>query len=228
MWLSQGAEGGQNFPIIIAKKPYTYEGMHARFIVLEGPDGSGTTSHTGLLAESLRKAGFDVLLTFQPSHGPIGKFIRSSLREGGLSASSLQLLFSADRAWHMDTVVKPALQEGKMVICDRYDLSTVIYGEASGVSPEWLRTVNDAFPRPDVLLLMLPPFSTCMERLNLRDKDILEQDDSLQKRVYESYRQASLTLPSECVVDTSGSMEETAAHILRIVKKELPVLAPSL
>ncbi len=93
------------------------------FIVLEGPDGGGTTTHSARLAQHLRAAGTDVLLTAEPSDGSIGTHISSILDEHRpMPADALQLLFCADRAQHLAQVIEPALREGKTVICDRYAL----------------------------------------------------------------------------------------------------------
>ncbi len=185
--------------------------MSGRFIVFEGPDGSGTTTHSTALAERLRSRGISVLHTFEATDGPIGTYIRGKLREGGIPGNALQLLFTADRAWHVENVLKPALERGETIICDRYSLSTVIYGSAQGFERSWLEAMNDTFIKPDLLLLALPPFEVCMERLGKRDKDIIEADDSLQKRVYDLYAAHAKILPSTCVVDTSGQKEDVAA-----------------
>lgn len=188
------------------------------FIVLEGPDGSGTTTHAGLLANALRSQGVDVLLTQEPTDGPIGKFIRAELSKGTIAADTLQILFTADRAAHVHDVIEAALKEGKTVISDRYALSTLIYGEALGLDAEWLQAMNANFPQPDTLVIALPSFETCMTRVNSRaTKDMLE-GDSLQKRVYDGYATyaSKYDIP---VLDTSGGKEETAAKLMALVTK---------
>lgn len=205
------------YPIIIAENSYTVEVMRGRFIVLEGPDGSGTTTHASALADRLRNQGQDVLLTQEPTEGPIGVFIRKQLAEGTLPASALQMLFSADRAWHVESVVLPALEQGKTVVSDRYMLSTLLYGQALGLSIDWLESMNKNFIQPDYQILALPSFETCMRRLNKRPtKDILESQDSLQKRVYELYKDAVMryNLP---VLDTDQSFEQVSARLLQLV-----------
>ncbi len=185
--------------------------MSARFIVFEGPDGSGTTTHSTALVERLKSRGISAMHTFEATDGPIGTFIRGKLREGGLPGNALQLLFTADRAWHVEHVLKPALEQDTVVVCDRYSLSTVIYGAAQGFDRSWLEAMNDAFVKPDLLLLALPPFDVCMQRLGKREKDVIEADDSLQKRVYDLYAQYASTLPAEQVIDTSGDKAHVEA-----------------
>lgn len=190
------------------------------FIVLEGPDGSGTTSQSKLLAERLQQEGHDVLLTAEPTTGPIGVFIRNQLSTSGnsVTAGALQLLFTADRAWHVDTVIEPALKEGKIVIAERYGISTVIYGEATGIDGKWLEAANDKFLKPDLLIVTLPQFDIAIERINKRkEKDIMEEKVELQRRIHDLYRAYAANHPECPLVDTSGTLEESAEHIYRVV-----------
>jgi dTMP kinase len=195
--------------------------MNSSFIVLEGPDGAGTTSHSKKLAEHLQNAGKNVLHTFEATDGPIGTFVRQQLKTGGMPASAMQMLFSADRAWHEKNVILPALEKGQIVICDRYSLSTVVYGTALGVDTPLLEYMNKFFIQPSLQLLLLPPFSVCMERLGIRQKDSFESDDSLQKRVYDLYSAHAQTMPAENVFDTGNDMEETAKAIAKRVDEFL-------
>lgn len=188
--------------------------------MLEGPDGSGTTSQSKLLAERLLKEGHDVLLTAEPTTGPIGVFIRNQLSTSGnsVTAGALQLLFTADRAWHVDTVIEPALKEGKIVIAERYSISTVIYGEATGIDGKWLEAANDKFLKPDLLIVTLPQFEIAIERINKRkEKDIMEEKVELQRRIHDLYRAYAAGHPECPLVDTSGTIEESAEEIYKKV-----------
>lgn len=190
-----------------------------RFIVLEGPDGSGTTTHARLLGEALQKEGEDVLLTAEPTGCPIGKFIRQQLAEKTIpSPTALQLLFCADRAWHIEQVIKPALAAGKTVISDRYVISTLIYGEALGLDPEWLVRVNTPFLEPDIMMIALPPLHVCLERIMRRKQLDVFENTSFQKKVYDLYEKAGAEDESIRVVDTSGSLEKAAGEVLKTVK----------
>lgn len=190
-----------------------------RFIVLEGPDGSGTTTHAKLLGEALMKEGEDVLLTAEPTTCPIGKFIRAQLAEKTIpSPTALQLLFCADRAWHIEHVIKPALAAGKTVISDRYVISTLVYGEALGLDPEWLVRVNTPFLEPDIMMIALPPLHVCLERIMKRKQLDVFENTRFQKKVYDLYERAGADDPSIRVIDTSGSLEKAAAEILKAVR----------
>lgn len=189
--------------------------MKGVFIVLEGPDGSGTSTHAALLAARMQREGRNVLQTHEPTDGPIGRMIRTLLQNGGMPSDALQLLFTADRAWHSTEGILPALQRGDVVICDRYALSTILYGQALGLDKEWLEDMNKKFIQPARTIVLLPPLATCRARLGHRpSRDIMEGED-LQQVVYECYRAHAMEsgLP---IVDTSGSVESASEEIFRL------------
>lgn len=188
--------------------------MKSRFIVFEGPDGAGTTLHSKLLAEALQASGIDVFLTAEPTQGPIGTFVREQLREGSpLSPGALQHLFTADRSWHIESEIAPALAAGKTVICDRYVPSTLIYGSALGEPSHMLQEMNNYFIQPDVLFILLPPYEVCAERMARRkERDRLENGE-LQRKVYDGYRKCAREHPKAIVIDTSGEKQQVSAAI---------------
>ncbi len=127
------------------------------------------------------------------------------------SPDAIQLLFCADRANHVSTILEPALKKGQIVVSDRYALSTIVYGTAQGVDKEWLESINAKFPKPDLTFITLPPFEVCMERLNRRKSRDQFEMENFQRRVYENYK--SLEDPSIIFVDTSGSKKKTADFV---------------
>jgi len=192
--------------------------MAGYLIVFEGPDGSGTTLHTALLAEHLQAEGLDVLTTCEPTDGPIGQQIRDTLHSGEeLSPASLQELFVQDRAWHLEHVIQPALDAGKTVITDRYLHSTLAYGQALGLPLKWLKDLNKDFIQPDVLFLLLPPYEICVERMGRREKHDSLEEESIQHKVYGAYRSLAEADPSIHVIDTSGEKQEVAEEIFNVV-----------
>lgn len=212
---------------------YTHGRMAGRFIVLEGPDGAGTTKHSVLLEQRLKNEGLMVLGTFEPTDGPIGSSIRLDLLNhapcpapnpelaegdwcGALSPVKLQKRFCEDRAWHLQNVIEPALARGATVICDRYFHSTIAYGLALGVPRRELDEMNKNFIRPDRTLFLLPPFAVLQERMGRRDrKDALEKAE-LQRKVYAAYRLLAEEDPTIIVIDTSGPLEEVAEQIWKV------------
>lgn len=184
--------------------------MTPPFIVLDGPDGSGTTKHTDLLFERFQKQGIASYKTAEPSSGPIGSHIRTFLQNGHLPPDALQLLFTADRADHLQREILPALERGEVVICDRYVPSTLAYGKALGLPYQWLKDMNNNFIHPTCLLFALPSFEVCQERLSRRaEKDTMEGSD-LQRSVYDCYKQIAAEDPRIQVIDTGG--DKAAVH----------------
>ncbi len=189
--------------------------MTGRFIVLDGPDGSGTTTHAALLADALRKAGETVCLTAEPTDGPLGKWIRQQLRDGlSLPPSAIQLMFCADRATHLHEVVQPALARGETVVSDRYSASTVAYGGAFGVNPDWLYDVNKYFIQPTHHLFLLPSLDICLERMAARGTTDAFERRELQELVHAGYRSIAAKDPTIRVIDSAPSVEVVAAEIL--------------
>jgi dTMP kinase len=193
--------------------------MRSPYIVLEGPDGSGTTSHCSLLVAALERMGKKVQKTAEPTDGPVGKFIRECLTgKAGLPASALQLLFCADRAMHDERMIRPTLDAGEFVVGDRCAVSTLAYGEALGLDPAWLEQVNSAFTKPDLLILAMAPLNVCMERLHIRPSADILEGKTLQAKVHEAYMTMAKEHPEWIVVDTSGPLQETARVIEEHVK----------
>lgn len=152
------------------------------FIVFEGIDGSGKSTHIKALAEELRGRGHSVLQTSEPSRDRIGNFIRryAERNDSRLTPETEALLFAADRFEHVKTVIEPTLRRGRIVISDRYLYSSLAYQGAGGLEVDWIREMNRFAPKPDlgILLDILPEFS--LQRVNRR-KTVFEDSDYLRK-----------------------------------------------
>ena len=160
-----------------------------RFIVLEGIDGSGTTSQARALTQELQQRGHRVLATHEPSDGSIGRAIREHLRgeRPALDPAALALLFAADRLDHVRTQIEPALSRGEIVICDRYVVSSWIY-QSLTCDQTWVRTINRHAPWPDLTLVLQVPASEALRRVHGRDqaREIFE-NEATQRAVAEGY-----------------------------------------
>ena len=131
-------------------------------------------SHTVL---QLVARGERVTLTSQPSEGPIGKLLRSALSskdafESRHSRCWLQMAFSADKYWHIDNVISPAIARGEIVISDRYVASTYAYADASAdtsgggaLAPFWLNGLNTYVLHPDVTVFLQATVGECSARI---------------------------------------------------------------
>jgi dTMP kinase len=145
------------------------------FITFEGPEGAGKSTQLARLAGRLRDAGRNVVMTREPGGGTLGPAIRALLLEGeDVPARAELFLFLADRAAHVQNVVRPALARGEIVLCDRHADSTVVYqGHGRGMNVDELRTLNAMATEgltPDLTLLFDLPAEQGLARLNDHDR----------------------------------------------------------
>lgn len=160
------------------------ENRAGRLVVVEGIDGTGKSTQIALLAEALRQKGHEVVTTREPTNGTFGKQIRQLyVNREGVSREQELALFIADRREHVEQLIAPSLQQGKIVISDRYYLSTAAYQGALGFDPEEILSQNEDFaPEPDCAIIMeLSPKESVMRIQQFR-KDALnafEQEEGL-------------------------------------------------
>ncbi len=165
-----------------------------RFLVLEGIDGSGTTTQSKRLAERLRERGHRVVETREPSHGPIGAMTRQMLAATSATTvgpEPLALLFAADRLEHLAREIEPALAEGQLVICDRYLVSSWVY-QALDCDPSWVRTLNRHARWPDRTFVFALPAALALARVAARRAESGEpierfDDGKTQHRLADGY-----------------------------------------
>lgn len=179
------------------------------FITVEGIEGSGKSTALNLLSQELGRRGFDVLLTREPGGCGLGRAIRPIVldaRTRCLNTRAELYLFLADRAQHVAEVIRPALEAGQIVLCDRYTDSTLAYqGYGRGLDPEKLRHVNDLATgglTPDLTLLMDLPVTVGLERAGLRNQrqgTVLSEGrfDAESVDFHERVRQGYLALAAE-------------------------------
>ena len=142
-------------------------------IAFEGLDGSGKTTQARLLFEKLSQS-YSCILTKEPTDGPIGLFARDNMKSSTNKDTMentllMEAFFIADRIDHVNSVIKPGLESGKVVITDRYVLSTIAYGGVVGIDTVWLAELNKSFPTPDITFLMDIDTQAAMERLKMPD-----------------------------------------------------------
>lgn len=188
-----------------------------KFIVIEGIDGAGTTTQAGLLVQRIKETGKKAIQTFEPSDGPVGSMLRQVLKKRMfLGIEELALLFSADRIDHLETVIKPSLQEGIHVICDRYSPSTYSYQGISltdtthSYKDNWIRTVDGRALKPDVIIYLDLPVEVSLKRIEDRgSKDIFENEAFLTKVVsrYRQYMQIEIERGDTEIVTIDGNLD---------------------
>ncbi len=146
------------------------------FIVFEGIDGSGKSTHIKLLEKKLKQRGFQVFLTKEYTDNPVGKLIDSYAVGGdrSLSPETEALLFAADRREHTDEINR-ILDQNKTVISDRYIHSSLAYQGALGLSLEWIRTLNRFALKPDIVLFLDIDPESSLKRLQEREQTVFEE-----------------------------------------------------
>jgi len=166
------------------KNPYP-----GQFIVFEGLDGSGTTTQSALLLKYLKRKNKKAYLTGEPTSSLIGGLIKSQIAgEWKSSPECLQLLFTADRAHHLEKEIIPLLKKGINVICTRYLLSTLAYGNLDIKDEKWLMGINKKFILPNITFLLKVSPKTCIQRIKKErfHKELFEKEEKL-KGVYKNY-----------------------------------------
>lgn len=133
----------------------TTVGAPGLLIVFEGIDGAGKTTQAAALAEKLVSVGLDVVCSKEPTSGPWGQKLRGSASSGRLSPEEELAAFVEDRREHVQGLIRPALDAGKVVILDRYYFSTAAYQGARGMDWRSILETNESFaPQPDVLVIL--------------------------------------------------------------------------
>lgn len=197
------------------------------FITLEGPEGSGKTSQLTALASAIKATGFELLLTHEPGGTPVGDQIRDvimDLKNKSMRSSTELLLFLASRAQLVGEVIRPALDAGQVVVCDRYADSTLAYqGYGHGHDLEKLRQVVEFATgglQPDLTVFFDLSVEQGLERRN-QDGGWNRLDDydlEFHQRVYQGYQALMEAEPDRWQrVDASQSPEAVAAEVQRLV-----------
>ncbi len=194
--------------------------MNGLFIVIDGIDGTGKSTQTRRLADWFRSQGREVVLSREPTDGPWGKKLRESMTAGRLSAEEELECFLNDRRQHVEELIQPALDQGKVVILDRYYFSTMAYQGARGFDPQAIRERNEAFaPRPDLLIILDLDVDTAHQRIGHRGDSTneFEKRDSLTK-----CREIFLSLKDEPfvrVVDSNADLDTVSDRIIHVVSE---------
>jgi dTMP kinase len=157
------------------------------FICIEGLDGSGKSTHAHRVVRNLNKLGFDAIYTTEPSKGELGQFIRGSVLEGKKRVPRVveAVLFAADRVEHIEKEVKPALEEGKIVVSDRCVYSSLAYQGAAGLDLEWITEINCSALPPDLAIYIDVPPEVVIKRIR-RKKSVMEHLET-QRKVQKVY-----------------------------------------
>lgn len=195
------------------------------FITFEGADGCGKTTQIKLLDKYLRDKGYKTLLTREPGAKGLGEKVREILLnyDGEVSSKCESFLFLADRAQHADCIIKPAIENGTIVLCDRHTDSTIAYqGYGRGVNIDELKALNEMAVgslRPDLTFVFDIDIETSMKRVG-NEKDRMESSGTeFFERVRQGYLEIAKQEPERVkVIDSKQSVEEIHDEILELVK----------
>ena len=214
--------------------------MRGRFITFEGGEGTGKSTHAAQLAERLKAFGVGVHLTREPGGSPGAEIMRYVILSGvakPLGAEAEAMLFAAARDDHLKTVIRPALERGVWVICDRFADSTRIYqGVAGDVDSRSIRALERIVvgdTKPDLTFILDVPAKVGMQRATKRRGDSgADRFENEALAFHEKLRDGFLILaasePERCaVIDATVPKEDVAEQIWRIVSQRFdPATAP--
>lgn len=202
------------------------------FITLEGPEGSGKTSQLPALAEFLRGAGYDIIITREPGGTAVGDQIRAvlmNLKNESIVPRTEILLFLAARAQHVEELIRPALAAGKVVLCDRYGDSTLAYqGFGHRTDLKTLQTLQDFSTgglKPDLTLLVDVPVEVGMarKRANSSEWNRLDAYDlAFHERVRQGYFALAEAEPDRwMIIDATEEKEQVQVALRRAILSRL-------
>ena len=205
-----------------------------KFITLEGPEGSGKSTHARLLVAQLQDGGYSVIIAREPGGTPVGEAVRRLLQHDaggeGMAAEAELFLFMASRAQLVRQVISPALAEGVCVVCDRFADSTTAYqGYARGCDVETILVLNDLATgglAPDLTILLDVDVKAGFERLQQRnlchgmEKDRIERETlGFHERVRSGYLELARRWPQRIrVVDAARDADAVQADIWELTQ----------
>ncbi len=202
--------------------------MKGLFITFEGPEGSGKSTHCKLLAEALEQRGVQSVLVREPGGTAVGEAIRQIIKsdfDGQAMCHLTELfLFEAARAQLVMELIEPALTQGRVILCDRFTDSTVVYqGYGRGLDKEMIFKLNKVATnnlQPDITFLLDVPAEEGLKRINKRGvNDRIEKEQiDFHQRIRSGYLELARMFPHRFrVIDSSGSEDEVHQQILKIV-----------
>jgi dTMP kinase len=191
--------------------------MVGKLVIFEGIDGSGKTTVHSILKEMLRDYDCFVF-SKEPTDGVYGRKVREMLREGVGFSEELFYTILKDRAEHVDNLIKPALERGKIVVLDRYFISNMVYQSDSRLDLDYILLVNQMIaPEPDLVIYFDVTVEEALKRLMASRKEfsVFETGEEL-RRVKENY-ESVLGLFNTCRINTMGNIEEVVSRVKYIL-----------
>ena len=204
--------------------------MKGTFITFEGCEGVGKSRQIRMLEEYLQKHGVKYYLTREPGGTPVSEQIRNVILDGknvSMTDECEALLYAAARVQLLKETIKPKLDAGELVLCDRYiDSSFAYQGYARGLGVDFVEKINDYaiknFTPNYTLFLNLPPEQAFLRKGGVDKTDRLELSGmEFHKKVYQGYLELAKKYPDRIIViDASGERDETHAKIINALKEK--------
>ncbi len=201
------------------------------FIVFEGIDGCGKGTHLHLAAEHLRLHGVpagSIVETAEPTKSKAGQRIRELLKKGSAKSNAglLLKLYLEDRKQHIKRVIEPALESGKIVLCDRYKHSTLAYQCAQGIAAKRVIEMHSGMPLPGLVIVLDLPVGEAIERISadgLRPAKEKFERAAFLKKVRAYYRRMQRFFPKErfVYINSSGTIGSVSKKVLQAVDAEV-------
>ena len=209
--------------------------MRGKFIVLEGPDRCGKSTQAKLLYNYLLEQGYDVVLTREPGGTPTAEKIRQILLQPDLDVRPVAelLLYEASRAQHTQEKIIPALQNGKIVICERYTMSTCAYqGYARGIDLKLIETVNQVATTgltPDLTLVFLMSDKYFSSRGEYLFSDRLEREDKeFRQNMRQGYKNLVERTKNAYLLNADDDVDAIHNHVVELLQQHhIADLCPS-
>lgn len=207
--------------------------MNSKFIVFEGPDGSGKSTILKKVKESLSNEGYEIYDFREPGGTDISEKIREIILDNSnqeMTARCEALLYAASRAQLLEEKIKPLLEKNAIVLCDRFVLSSLMYqGIGRGLGVESVKQINDfaiGRIRPDLTIFFNIDYKTAIDRKrkNFVSDRLENEEDSFHKKIFDGYIELSKKYKDEIVsVDATKSIESVTEDCLSIIYKLLEV-----
>lgn len=201
--------------------------MRGKFITIEGTDGSGKSTQIELLMDYLRKKGADVIFTREPGGTQISEKIREIILDvdnSEMTGITEALLYAAARSQHVEEKIIPAIEAGKIIVCDRFVDSSIAYqGAARGLGAEKIMGINEAALHgimPDMTLFFdLSPEKGILRKKNERALDRLEKEKmDFHEKVYEGYKNLCKKYPERIKpIDADRSIDEVHSEVIEVI-----------
>lgn len=198
------------------------------FITFEGPDGSGKSTIIQKVYDYLIENNYDVIKTREPGGSPIAEKIRNLILDTENTKMGYRteaLLYAASRAQHVEETILPALNENKIVLCDRFLISSLAYqGVGRNLGIENVRKINEfgineVFP-DFVLFFDVDPITTLKRKSSLDTADRLEKEgNNFHERVYNGYKEILNSEKNIEIIDATQSVEDVFSQCIKVLKR---------